>query len=148
MKIVATKDCTIPAPDYAQVGQTIVVSEVDVNGKPIKWEAADVVSAEPDMVITVEKDSFNAGDYSEVAVIESGSAENVVAKLLSGQIPVIVYKHDKVYGGVRYIHACVAQAYAVSGNTLVSSSFIHSTHIIHVVFNSDGTLSAVTISDI
>lgn len=41
MKIVATKDCTIPAPDYAQIGQTIVVSEVDENGKPTKWEVVD-----------------------------------------------------------------------------------------------------------
>ena len=31
----------IPVPSSAQVGQTIVVSEVDENGKPTKWEAAD-----------------------------------------------------------------------------------------------------------
>lgn len=32
----------IPVPTTAAVGQTIVVSEVDENGKPTKWEAADV----------------------------------------------------------------------------------------------------------
>ena len=30
----------IPSPSAAQVGQTIVVSEVDAEGKPTKWEAA------------------------------------------------------------------------------------------------------------
>lgn len=31
----------IPTPDVAVVGQTIVVKEVDENGRPIGWEAAD-----------------------------------------------------------------------------------------------------------
>ena len=34
----------IPAPETAEVGQTIVVKEVDENGKPILWEAADLPS--------------------------------------------------------------------------------------------------------
>lgn len=32
----------IPAPATAQVGQTIVVKEVDEDGKPVSWECADV----------------------------------------------------------------------------------------------------------
>lgn len=32
----------IPAPETAEVGQTIVVKEVDENGKPTAWEAADL----------------------------------------------------------------------------------------------------------
>ena len=35
---------TIPAPPTAQVGQTIVVKEVDEDGKPVKWECVDVAS--------------------------------------------------------------------------------------------------------
>lgn len=35
------EDC-IPAPATAKVGQTIVVTEVDGDGKPVKWECADV----------------------------------------------------------------------------------------------------------
>lgn len=33
---------SIPAPATAQVGQTIVVKEVDGDGKPVSWECADV----------------------------------------------------------------------------------------------------------
>lgn len=32
----------ITAPDTAKVGQTIVVKEVDQDGKPVKWECADL----------------------------------------------------------------------------------------------------------
>lgn len=32
----------IPAPATAQVGQTIVVKEIDGNGKPVSWECVDV----------------------------------------------------------------------------------------------------------
>lgn len=39
------KNDAITVPETAQVGQTIVVSEVDENGKPIKWEAANMTSA-------------------------------------------------------------------------------------------------------
>lgn len=34
----------IPAPETAEVGQTIVVKAVDENGKPTEWEAADMAS--------------------------------------------------------------------------------------------------------
>lgn len=42
---IATK---ITAPATAEVGQTIVVSEVDENGKPTAWEMADMVSGGSD----------------------------------------------------------------------------------------------------
>ena len=32
----------IPAPDTAKVGQTIVVTEVDEDGKPVEWECANL----------------------------------------------------------------------------------------------------------
>ena len=35
-------DDFIPNPSTAKIGQTIVVKEVDENGKPTKWEAADI----------------------------------------------------------------------------------------------------------
>lgn len=34
----------VTSPETAEVGQTIVVSEVDENGKPTAWEMADMVS--------------------------------------------------------------------------------------------------------
>lgn len=34
----------IPTPSTAQVGQTIVVKEVDESGKPVSWECVDVAS--------------------------------------------------------------------------------------------------------
>lgn len=77
MKIVATKDCTIPIPETAQVGQTIVVSEVDENGKPTKWEAVDVGGG----VLIIERKSDNSitlGDriyiVCDTTVILSASA--------------------------------------------------------------------------
>ncbi len=36
----------IPVPTEAQVGQTIIVTEVDENGKPIKWSTANLGSGE------------------------------------------------------------------------------------------------------
>ena len=36
-------DDFIPNPSTAKIGQTIVVKEVDENGKPTKWEAVDIV---------------------------------------------------------------------------------------------------------
>lgn len=36
----------IPVPSIAEVGQTIVVKEVDENGKPTEWEAVDAADAE------------------------------------------------------------------------------------------------------
>jgi hypothetical protein len=36
----------IPAPATAQVGQTIVVKEVDGDGKPVSWECVDVASGD------------------------------------------------------------------------------------------------------
>lgn len=50
----------IPTPNTASVGQTIVVKEVDENGKPILWEAADFPSGGSNSfrtLITVEEDT-------------------------------------------------------------------------------------------
>ena len=38
-------DDFIPNPSTAKIGQTIVVKEVDENGKPTKWEAVDIVGS-------------------------------------------------------------------------------------------------------
>lgn len=34
----------IPAPNFAKIGQTIVVEEVDKNGRPTKWKPSDIGS--------------------------------------------------------------------------------------------------------
>ena len=42
--IADVKNVAIPAPKVAEVGQTVVVKEVDESGKPIVWEAVDFPS--------------------------------------------------------------------------------------------------------
>ena len=42
--IADVKNVAIPVPDVAEVGQTVVVKEVDGNGKPVAWEAVNLPS--------------------------------------------------------------------------------------------------------
>lgn len=46
-------DGGIPIPPTASVGQTIVVKAVDENGKPTKWEAADLTTEKKTKIITI-----------------------------------------------------------------------------------------------
>lgn len=48
----------ITAPSIAEVGQTLVVKEVDENGKPVSWECADAASEEWELLadVTIEAD--------------------------------------------------------------------------------------------
>lgn len=80
---IATK---ITAPTTAEVGQTIVVSEVDENGKPTAWEMADMVSGGGSnewkhiRTVTIPEDAST--DTSGVAFAEktgSGSTEYIFA---------------------------------------------------------------------
>lgn len=53
----------IPAPSVAAVGQTIVVSAVDENGKPIEWEAGNISTEDTwellcDVTLEEETNSF------------------------------------------------------------------------------------------
>lgn len=47
----------VPYAETAKVGQTVVVSEVDADGKPTKWEAADVGSGGGDSTGIVVQDT-------------------------------------------------------------------------------------------
>ena len=42
--IADVKNVAIPAPEVAEVGQTVVVKEIDESGKPVAWEAVDFPS--------------------------------------------------------------------------------------------------------
>ena len=42
--IADVKNVAIPAPEVAEVGQTVVVKEVDESGKPVAWEAVNLPS--------------------------------------------------------------------------------------------------------
>ena len=44
--IADVKNVAIPVPEVAKVGQTIVVKEIDENGKPIAWEAVNFPSGD------------------------------------------------------------------------------------------------------
>lgn len=52
----------IPAPSTAEVGQTIVVTEVDESGKPTAWEAADLGSYEDKPFRLINTVSVTADD--------------------------------------------------------------------------------------
>ena len=54
----------IPAPETAEVGQTIVVKAVDENGKPTEWEVADL--PKPDEYVVLFRKTF------ETAVANTG----------------------------------------------------------------------------
>jgi hypothetical protein len=54
LELKADKTDVVAAPTTAEVGQTVAVSEIDENGKPIAWEAVDMNS-----VVT-----FNTSDYN------------------------------------------------------------------------------------
>ena len=74
----------IPAPETAEVGQTIVVKAVDENGKPTEWEVADIPSeweiineittAEEVSGITISTDlNGNAYELEEIKAVLTGS---------------------------------------------------------------------------
>ena len=74
----------IPAPETAEVGQTIVVKTVDADGRPTEWEAADMPSggsmrwqkikeitlAEQtnDIVISEDDNGVSVADYNPIAM--------------------------------------------------------------------------------
>lgn len=55
----------IPVPATAAVGQTIVVSEVDADGKPTKWEAATIGATAPSATLGCMLDLFKKALYVE-----------------------------------------------------------------------------------
>lgn len=70
------KDEVIPIPTTANVGQTIVVKEVDESGKPTKWETADVGGGATD-----EKwELLQSKDITE----EDGEIDGLVIKFPEG----------------------------------------------------------------
>lgn len=59
-------DGYIPAPSTAEVGQTIVVTAVDENGAPTKWEAVDLPSGEWELIGEVTSDG--TGDATGISI--------------------------------------------------------------------------------
>lgn len=49
----------IPTPTTAKVGQTIVVKEVDENGKPTEWECKDYYGLSPTAIATIAADTVD-----------------------------------------------------------------------------------------
>lgn len=80
----------------ATVGQTIVVTEVDANGKPTKWEAADYQPRTHWSEVT-EILPETAGVYSE----DAGGFTIPFVELTDGA------EYKMVYNGVEYVSGCM-----------------------------------------
>ena len=106
---------SIPVPTTAEVGQTIVVTEVDDNGKPTAWECADLPSGgsggsafptTPQLNITVEEevttihqtelDGVPLSDYDFTACYITVATVEQSANT-SGEFIVSLNKGDRAY---------------------------------------------------
>jgi hypothetical protein len=84
----------IPAPETAEVGQTIVVKEVDENGKPTLWEAADFAADSQfellaDITTTEVVSAIETtvdGAYRELYVVITTAADENVSKWMDLQV--------------------------------------------------------------
>jgi len=75
--VVPNVNDTVITPETASVGQTIVVEEVDANGKPTKWKSAEYPLSEIEIV---PQTTFNAtlDNYFECYVYHGLSMDNCV----------------------------------------------------------------------
>ena len=62
----------IPAPETAEVGQTIVVKAVDENGKPTEWEASDMAGGGWELITDVTIDEDGGGGSLIVTKNDNG----------------------------------------------------------------------------
>ena len=74
----------IPVPAAAEVGQTIVVSAVDENGKPTAWEVADMASGGGGEKWELIADITTTEDVHEIYIDEE-IPENVVGIFIAAQ---------------------------------------------------------------
>ncbi len=88
---------SLESPVTAQVGQTIIVKEVDANGKPTKWEAAEYQPrthwSEETVILPAQEAAFNedAGGFiaqTDVAIVEGKT-------------------YTVTYNGTPYVGTCV-----------------------------------------
>lgn len=80
----------IPVPQSANIGQTIVVKEVDENGKPTKWEAVDLPSggsSDGDFFIVKE---LNYDPETNVSTFDKTALEIGNAVWNEGKAPVLL----------------------------------------------------------
>lgn len=89
----------------AEVGQTIVVKEIDANGKPTKWESADYPLTENEIIPQTTYTAFYNNSYG----CYMWDFKNTT-KLIAGQ------KYTVVFDGVEY--TCAAQSATFSGMNL------------------------------
>ena len=80
---------SIPAPATAQVGQTIVVKEVDESGKPVSWECVDVPAGgggsggwKKLVDHTTEVDTLGKTEYADITFKKDKHGEPLKAKNL------------------------------------------------------------------
>jgi hypothetical protein len=110
---VLLKDEAIPVPSIAQVGQTIVVSEVDENGKPTKWEAIDINEVVGDKIDALESyvGRFDRKVFCDT-VLEYNAGEN---NWYSADV--VNFENDKTYSN------CTVE---IDGDTYTNIDFNYS----------------------
>ena len=129
------KDEVIQPPTTANVGQTIVVKEIDENGKPTKWEAVDVGGTQRveirDNVVTIEPNKFYVFPEMDNLNITLGGELNpkVVQeykfRFSSGAIATTLTLPEMVKGDIKIeannvIEISIIDNYAVSQSWAVS----------------------------
>lgn len=71
----------IPIPPTASVGQTIVVKEVDENGKPTEWEVADMTSSGGGGIVEVYK-TTTTEDVSRITITKDSDGNAFSYKMM------------------------------------------------------------------
>lgn len=72
----------------AEIGQTIIVKNVDVEGNPIEWECVDFIKdEEPDLIMSVYNSSSSSAITSSSFRIDFGNVDNVIAAINENRKP-------------------------------------------------------------
>lgn len=90
---------TVPTVQTTTVGQTVVVDEIDENGKPTKWKAADLSGGASDFVVSVSETSMMTEEADKTFVeIKQAHTENrpIVFKFENGAV-VRSYLYKGIY---------------------------------------------------
>ena len=89
----------------AEVGQTIVVEEVDDNGKPTEWEAADLPSG------GAEYDAVFEGDYDHISGTSSWGITWTAGQLVFADLKAKMANFGKVRAMAKVFHPTLNRTY-------------------------------------
>lgn len=124
----------IAAPATAAVGQTIVVKSVDENGKPIEWEAVDVVSGTGNASEQINAHNTSKTAHNDIRQSVSTLSSLVGNRAVSAQIDSAIanksdsgHKHDSDYDtkGAADTALASAKTYADSAASKVKNDLLN-----------------------